>query len=207
MTFLRTAHQQSADTIDLLVDLARAPNPEIITGLTLRPPSAPADHTQISGPHQTIHPKSLKRPPVFKYPCSGRVKSSSLLATSCRSVKPRSSGHFNERTYREALHSLICYQDKRSIVASIECSSYLRPMVVSSSPNAPRWFLGSAFENRRELGCCLGFLPVGHEGIEPPTSSASWGPTLCGAVWCARGSEQGVNSPRVCGCVRSTAAP
>ncbi len=37
MTFLRTAHQQGADAIALLVDLARAPNPGIVTGLTLRP--------------------------------------------------------------------------------------------------------------------------------------------------------------------------
>jgi len=36
MTFLRTAHQQGADAIDLLVDLARAPNPGIVAGLTLR---------------------------------------------------------------------------------------------------------------------------------------------------------------------------
>lgn len=37
MTFLRTAHQQGADAIDLLVDLARAPAPTISPGLTLRP--------------------------------------------------------------------------------------------------------------------------------------------------------------------------
>jgi transposase len=37
MTFLRTAHQQGVDAIDLLVDLARTPDPGIITGLTLRP--------------------------------------------------------------------------------------------------------------------------------------------------------------------------
>ncbi len=37
MTLLRTAHQQSVDAIDLLVDLARAPTPGIINGLTLRP--------------------------------------------------------------------------------------------------------------------------------------------------------------------------
>jgi len=36
MTFLRTAHQQGADAIALLVDLARAPNPGVVTGLTLR---------------------------------------------------------------------------------------------------------------------------------------------------------------------------
>jgi hypothetical protein len=37
MTFLHTAHQQGADAIDLLVDLARAPNPGLVTGLTLHP--------------------------------------------------------------------------------------------------------------------------------------------------------------------------
>ena len=37
MTFLRTAHQQGADAIALLVDLARAPNPGVVAGLTLRP--------------------------------------------------------------------------------------------------------------------------------------------------------------------------
>lgn len=37
MTFLRTAHQQQANAIDLLVELARAPNPGIVAGLTLRP--------------------------------------------------------------------------------------------------------------------------------------------------------------------------
>ena len=37
MTFLRTAHQQGADAITLLVDLARAPNPGVVAGLTLRP--------------------------------------------------------------------------------------------------------------------------------------------------------------------------
>ena len=37
MTFLRTAHQQGTDAIDLLVDLARAPNPGVVTGLALRP--------------------------------------------------------------------------------------------------------------------------------------------------------------------------
>ena len=37
MTFLRTAHQQSLDAIELLVDLARAPTPGIVAGLTLRP--------------------------------------------------------------------------------------------------------------------------------------------------------------------------
>ena len=37
MTFLRTSHQQGADAIALMVDLARAPNPGVIAGLTLRP--------------------------------------------------------------------------------------------------------------------------------------------------------------------------
>jgi hypothetical protein len=37
MTFLRTAHQQGADAIDLLIDLARAPNPGIVTGSTSAP--------------------------------------------------------------------------------------------------------------------------------------------------------------------------
>lgn len=37
MTFLRTAHQQGADAIALLVELARAPNPGVVAGLTLRP--------------------------------------------------------------------------------------------------------------------------------------------------------------------------
>lgn len=36
MTFLRTAHQQGADAVALLVDLARAPNPGVVSGLTLR---------------------------------------------------------------------------------------------------------------------------------------------------------------------------
>ncbi|MGH9190610.1 MAG: IS66 family transposase [Acidimicrobiales bacterium] len=36
MTFLRTAHQQGVDAIELLVDLARAPNPGIVGELTLR---------------------------------------------------------------------------------------------------------------------------------------------------------------------------
>ncbi len=36
MTFLRTAHQQGADAIALLVDLARAPNPGVVPGLALR---------------------------------------------------------------------------------------------------------------------------------------------------------------------------
>ena len=36
MTFLRTAHQQQANAIDLLIELARAPNPGIVAGLTLR---------------------------------------------------------------------------------------------------------------------------------------------------------------------------
>ncbi len=37
MTFLRTAHQQGADAIAMLVDLARAPTPGVVIGLTLRP--------------------------------------------------------------------------------------------------------------------------------------------------------------------------
>jgi len=37
MTFLRTAHQQSVDAIELLVELARAPTPGVVAGLTLRP--------------------------------------------------------------------------------------------------------------------------------------------------------------------------
>lgn len=37
MSFLRTAHQQGADAIALLVDLARAPTKGVVTGLTLRP--------------------------------------------------------------------------------------------------------------------------------------------------------------------------
>ena len=37
MTFLRTAHQQGVDAIELLVDLARAPTPGVVAGLTLRP--------------------------------------------------------------------------------------------------------------------------------------------------------------------------
>jgi len=37
MTFLRTAHQQGVNAIDLLVELARTPNPGIVTGLTLHP--------------------------------------------------------------------------------------------------------------------------------------------------------------------------
>jgi len=36
MTFLRTAHQQGADAVELLVGLARAPTPGVIAGLTLR---------------------------------------------------------------------------------------------------------------------------------------------------------------------------
>ena len=36
MTFLRTAHQQGADAIALLIDLARAPSPGVVAGLTLR---------------------------------------------------------------------------------------------------------------------------------------------------------------------------
>jgi len=36
MTFLRTAHQQGADAISLLVELARAPDPGVVAGLTLR---------------------------------------------------------------------------------------------------------------------------------------------------------------------------
>jgi len=36
MTFLRTTHQQGADAVTLLVDLARAPNPSVVAGLTLR---------------------------------------------------------------------------------------------------------------------------------------------------------------------------
>ncbi len=36
MTFLRTAHLQGADAIALLIDLARAPNPGVISGLALR---------------------------------------------------------------------------------------------------------------------------------------------------------------------------
>jgi transposase len=36
MTFLRTAHQQGADAISLLIDLARAPTPGVVAGLTLR---------------------------------------------------------------------------------------------------------------------------------------------------------------------------
>jgi len=36
MTFLRTAHQQGADAISLLVELARAPDPSTVAGLTLR---------------------------------------------------------------------------------------------------------------------------------------------------------------------------
>lgn len=37
MTFLRTAHQQGADAIAMLVGLARAPNAGIVAGLTRRP--------------------------------------------------------------------------------------------------------------------------------------------------------------------------
>ena len=36
MTFLRTAHQQGTDAIAMLVDLARAPDPGVVAGLTLR---------------------------------------------------------------------------------------------------------------------------------------------------------------------------
>ncbi len=36
MTFLRTASQQGADAIALLVELARAPDPGVVAGLTLR---------------------------------------------------------------------------------------------------------------------------------------------------------------------------
>ena len=37
MTFLRTAHQQGADAIAMLVELARAPTPPVVVGLSLRP--------------------------------------------------------------------------------------------------------------------------------------------------------------------------
>jgi len=37
MTFLRTANQQGADAIAMLVDLARAPTPGVVSGLILRP--------------------------------------------------------------------------------------------------------------------------------------------------------------------------
>ena len=36
MTLLRTAHQQGADAIAMLVDLARAPDPGVVAGLALR---------------------------------------------------------------------------------------------------------------------------------------------------------------------------
>ena len=36
MTFLRTAHQQGVDAIDMLVELARAPDSGVVAGLTLR---------------------------------------------------------------------------------------------------------------------------------------------------------------------------
>jgi transposase len=36
MTFLRTAHQQGVDAIAMLVDVARAPDPGVVAGLTLR---------------------------------------------------------------------------------------------------------------------------------------------------------------------------
>jgi transposase len=36
MTFLRTAHQQGADAIALMIDLARAPSSGVVAGLTLR---------------------------------------------------------------------------------------------------------------------------------------------------------------------------
>ena len=36
LTFLRTAHQQGVDAIAMLVGLARAPNPGVFAGLTLR---------------------------------------------------------------------------------------------------------------------------------------------------------------------------
>ncbi|MBA3956572.1 MAG: IS66 family transposase [Acidimicrobiia bacterium] len=36
MTFLRTAHQQGADAVELLAELARAPAPGVVAGLTLR---------------------------------------------------------------------------------------------------------------------------------------------------------------------------
>jgi hypothetical protein len=36
MTFLRTAHQQGVDAIAMLVELARAPDPGVVAGLTLR---------------------------------------------------------------------------------------------------------------------------------------------------------------------------
>jgi transposase len=37
MTFLRTAQLQGIDAIEVLIDLARAPNPGVVGGLTLRP--------------------------------------------------------------------------------------------------------------------------------------------------------------------------
>ncbi|PZR80001.1 MAG: hypothetical protein DLM65_09310 [Candidatus Aeolococcus gillhamiae] len=36
MTLLRTAHQQGADAVALLIDLARAPDPGVVAGLILR---------------------------------------------------------------------------------------------------------------------------------------------------------------------------
>jgi len=36
MTVLRTAHEQGADAIAMLVDLARAPDPGVVAGLALR---------------------------------------------------------------------------------------------------------------------------------------------------------------------------
>lgn len=36
MTFLCTAHQLGADAIGLVVEPARAPNPGVVAGLTLR---------------------------------------------------------------------------------------------------------------------------------------------------------------------------
>ncbi len=37
MTFLRTAHLQGADAVAMLVELARAPDPGVVAGVTLRP--------------------------------------------------------------------------------------------------------------------------------------------------------------------------
>ena len=62
--FLRTAHQKGADAVVLLVDLARAPVPGVVEGLTLRP--RPIHRNQLPLTRHSL--KSPKRAPVSKLP-------------------------------------------------------------------------------------------------------------------------------------------
>lgn len=72
MTFLRTAQQQGADAIAMQVDLARAPDPSVVAGLSCAPAEPPTAITRLRLTIHSTHFGAPRYPSTAKAGCSSR---------------------------------------------------------------------------------------------------------------------------------------